>query len=87
MKIDFPNLIMPKVTAIGTVSFQARIDDEFIWCEISFEALVDQFGAISVSSDDLLHAFHNGRAKIEETARRQLEAGGGRPVLLTVADF
>jgi hypothetical protein len=87
MEIDFPNGCLPKVTALGTVSFQAQVDGEFIWCEISLEALVECFGAISTESPDLLHAFYRARSTIEETARRHIEAGGGQAVLLRTANF
>jgi hypothetical protein len=87
MEIDFPNLVMPKLTAMGTVSFQAKVDGEFIWCEISCEALRDHFGALSMDGNDLLHAFHTGKARIEEAARRHLESNGGHPVLLMIVDF
>ncbi len=87
MKINFTDTVMPKVTAMGTVSFQARVDGEYLWCEISCEALRDHFGARSMDGNDLLHAFHTGRAKIECTARQHLEFSGGRAVLLMVADF
>jgi len=87
MEIEFPNFSMPKVTAMGTVSFQAKVEGEFIWCEISFEALRDHFGAISMIGNDLLHAFHCGKIDIEETARRYLESNEGRPMLLMSSDF
>lgn len=87
MDIDFPNMVVPKVTAMGTVSFQTRVDGEFLWCEISCEALRDHFGALSMDENDLLHAFHTGRERIENAARRHLESNGGRAVLLMVVDF
>jgi hypothetical protein len=87
MEISFPNLIMPKVTAMGTVSFQVKVDGEFIWCEISAEALSNHFDAISMNEKDLLHAFHNARTTIEETTRRHLESNGGRSVLLMTGNF
>lgn len=87
MEIDFPNMVMPKVTAMGTVSFQTRVDGEYLWCEISCEALRDHFGALSMNENDLLHAFHTGRTKIEQAARNLLESNGGRPVLLRAVDF
>jgi Protein of unknown function (DUF1488) len=87
MEIDFPNSVMPKVTALGTVSFQASVDGDYLWCEISCEALRDHFGALSMDANDLLHAFHTGRIRIEQAARRHLESNGGRPVLLMVVDF
>ena len=87
MDIDFPSMVMPKVTAMGTVSFQARVDGEFLWCEISCEALCTHFGARSTTGNDFLHAFHTGRRRIEETARRGLESNGGRALLLMSVDF
>jgi hypothetical protein len=79
--------VLPKVTAMGTVSFQTTVDGEYQWCEISREALRDHFGALSMDANDLLHAFHTGRARIEQAARRNLESNGGRPVLLMMVDF
>ena len=87
MEIEFPNLTLPKTTSMGTVSFQAKVDGEFIWCEISFEALRDNFGAHSMMANDLLQAFHAQRFRIEEAARRHLVACGGHPVLLGTSDF
>jgi hypothetical protein len=87
MKIAFPNLVMPKVTAMGTVSFQSMVDGEYLWCEISCEALRIHFGANSMEESELLHAFHYGKARIEQMARHYLEANGGRPVMLMVVDF
>lgn len=87
MEIQFLNMVMPKVTAMGTVSFQANVDGEYLWCEISCEALREHFGARSMDVNNLLHAFHSGRAKIENAARRHLEANGGHPVLLMIIDF
>lgn len=87
MDIEFPNVVMPKLTAMGTVSFQVTVDSEYLWCEISCEALRDHFGALSMDGNDLLLAFHKGRTRIEEIARRNLESNGGRAVLLMVVDF
>jgi hypothetical protein len=87
MEIEFPNSIRPKVTALGTVSFQARVDGEYLWCEISCEALRVHFGARSMDGDDLLNAFDFGRTRIELVARRFLESNGGRAVLLMLVDF
>ncbi len=41
MDITFVNHTTPKVTALGTISFQAIVDGDYLWCEISFEALRD----------------------------------------------
>jgi hypothetical protein len=87
MEIQFLNMVMPKVTAMGTVSFQTTVDGEYVWCEVSCEALREHFGAGSMEPNNLLHAFHSGRAKIEDAARRHLEASGGHPVLLMITDF
>jgi hypothetical protein len=87
MEITFVSHAMPKVTAMGTVSFQAIVDSQYLWCEISWEALRDHFYARSLEKDDLLDAFHIGRAKIEQTARQHLEAIDGHPVLLMTTDF
>jgi hypothetical protein len=87
MEIAFPNLVMPKVTAMATVSFQATVDGDYLWCEISCEALRIHFGARSMEESELLHAFHYGKTRIEQAARRYLEINGGRPVMLMVVDF
>lgn len=87
MQIEFPHLTAPKVTAMGTVSFQAKVDGEFIWCEITFEALQHHFWGAPRAGNDLLQAFHSGRSRIEEAARQHLEANGCHPVLLMAVDF
>ncbi|PRC91218.1 DUF1488 domain-containing protein [Solimicrobium silvestre] len=87
MEISFPNLVMPKVTAMGTISFQTLVDGEYIWCEISCEALRDHFGAHSMDGNDLLYSFHMSKEEILQTARNYLELNGGRPVLLMAVNF
>jgi len=87
MEISFPNLVMPKVTAMGTISFQTMVDGEYLWCEISCEALRDHFGAVSMKGDDLLYTFHMCKAEIHQTTRDYLKINGGRPVLLMAANF
>ena len=87
MEISFPNLVMPKVTAIGTISFQTMVDGEYLWCEISFEALRDHFGAASLNGNDLLYTFHSCKAEIHQATRDCLKINDGRPVLLMTADF
>jgi len=87
MEISFPNLVMPKVTAIGTISFQTMVDGEYVWCEISFEALRDHFGAASLHANDLLLTFHKCKAEIYQAARDYLEMSGGHPVMLMTVNF
>lgn len=87
MQIDFPKVVLPKVTALGTVSFQARVNGEYLWCEISREALRVHFGAGSMQDDELLMAFCRGKHRIEQAARHHLELDGSRAVLLMVVDF
>ncbi|MGZ5788838.1 MAG: DUF1488 domain-containing protein [Burkholderiaceae bacterium] len=87
MIIEFPNLTAPKITAMGTISFQVKINGEFIWCEISFEALQSHFCGNPKTGNDLLQAFKYGRSRIENTARHHLEQNGGHPVLLMAVDF
>jgi hypothetical protein len=87
MEISFPNLVQPKLTAMGTISFQTLVDDEYMWCEISCEALRDRFGAVSMDHNDLLYTFHMFKAEILSVARYCLEIDGGRPVLLTASNF
>ena len=87
MDISFPTLVMPKVTAMGTVSFQTLVDGEYIWCEISCETLRQKFGAISWQADDLLYAFHQHKQAILLRARACLELNDGHPVLLTASNF
>jgi hypothetical protein len=85
--IEFPNLIAPKITAMGTVSFQVKVNEEFIWCEISIEALRHCFSHGPLAKNDLLQAFHSGRKQIEHVARQYLEENQGHPVLLMISDF
>jgi len=87
MEISFPNLVMPKVTAMGTISFQTMVDGEYLWCEISCEALRDHFGAVSMDGNDLLYAFHMCKAEILQTTRDYLKINGGHPVLLMTVNF
>jgi len=87
LEIEFPKIVMPKVTALGTVSFQARVDGEYLWCEISCEALRVHFGASSMQDDELLNAFCRGKDRIEQAARHHLSLDGSRAVLLMVVDF
>jgi len=87
MEISFPNLVMPKVTAIGTISFQTMVDGDYIWCEISFEALRDHFGAASLNGNDLLLTFHNCKAEIYQCTQDYLKINGGRPVMLMASNF
>ena len=87
MEIEFPNLVEPKATVNETVSFQVRVDDHFIWCEISFEALIRHFGAGGHHGNDMVEAFHDGRARIEQVAREHLQSSEGRPILLRTDNF
>jgi len=87
MEISFPNIVKPKLTAMGTISFQTLIDGEYLWCEISREALRDHFGAVSTKEHDLLFSFHIHEPEIQQVARRCLEMDGGGPVLLRAVNF
>lgn len=87
MKISFPDLVMPKVTAMGTISFQAIVNNEYIWCEISCEALRDHFGAGSMDEDDLLLSFHQNKDEILRATRECLEINSGHPVMLMCENF
>ncbi|MET3107334.1 hypothetical protein AAKU67_002183 [Oxalobacteraceae bacterium GrIS 2.11] len=87
MEISFPNLVMPKLTAMGTISFQTLVDGEYLWCEISCEALRDHFGAVSMDRNDLLVTFHKFKEEIQQVARQCLEIDGGHPILLMAANF
>lgn len=87
MDISFPDMVKPKVTAMGTVSFQTLVEGEYLWCEISCEALRDHFGAKSMEGHDLLLAFHTFKADIHQAARDFLRINGGRPVLLMSVNF
>jgi hypothetical protein len=40
-----------------------------------------------MDENDLLHAFHTGRQRIEQVAHALLESNGGHPVLLLVVNF
>jgi hypothetical protein len=48
MEIKFVSHAMPKVTAMGTVSFQAIVNDQYLWCEISREVTLPLF-SVSLS--------------------------------------
>jgi len=87
MEITFPELVKPKVTALGTVTFQAQVDGEYIWCEVSIEVLIHHCSAPSRNSSDLLHSFQQCRQRILHTAKKYLEINGGRSVLLMTRDF
>lgn len=87
MEISFPNLVMPKATVMGTVSFQALVDGEYVWCEISCEVLRNHFGALSLEEGDLLYSFHQYKDEILQAARNCLEINEGRPVLLMAVHF
>lgn len=87
MKISFVNHAPPKLTALGTISFQAVVDGEYLWCEISVDALRQHFGAASIEEGDLLRAFYSGKSTIEQTTKMHLEINGGGAVLLTSSDF
>jgi hypothetical protein len=73
MEVSFLNMMMPKMTALSTVSFQACVNGEYLWCEISCEALYAYFGAGSMNGNDLLNAFHRGTGRMEHMARRYRE--------------
>ena len=87
MDIDFPNLVPAKLTVIGTVSFQAIADGQYLWCEISCEALRDYFCATSMRSDDLLLAFYRNTEEIYQAARDYLQTNRTVPVVLMTANF
>ncbi|CAN5357686.1 hypothetical protein BH11PSE11_BH11PSE11_20040 [soil metagenome] len=86
-KPECAKFAMPKVTAMGTVSFQLKTGHTIASCEISSEALKVCFGARSMSAEHQLDAFHRSHKAIEEVARQQLELCGGFPVRLLVTDF
>lgn len=72
-----------------TVSFPATIDGTDVACEISTEALIDHFGAISIRAADLIAAFEQHRQAIEAVARRVIPhriVVGGRCLLIS-SDF
>ncbi len=87
MEIVFCNKVLPKVTTLGTVSFQVIIDDNYLWCEISCEVLYKRFNALSMEESDLLDAFHWHKSEIERTAHKYLRENDGHPILLMLADF
>ena len=87
MKIEFPNLVPPKLTAIGTVSFQAIVDGEYVWCEITCEALCHHFNASSMRGHDLLLAFYRNTEEIYQSVRNYLQMNPGAPVVLMTANF
>lgn len=87
MKIEFPNLVPPKLTVIGTVSFPAIVDGEYLWCEISCEALRHHFGASSMRGHDLLLAFYRNSEEIHQAVRDYLQINEAGPVVLITANF
>jgi hypothetical protein len=87
MEIIFVNHVPPKITALGTISFQVVVNGGYLWCEISVEALRDHFDATSMRKNDLLQAFYAGRSRIEQTTKMHLEENGGSAVLLTSSNF
>jgi hypothetical protein len=87
MEISFPNLVKPKLTAMGTISFQTLVDGEYMWCEITCEALRDHFGAVSMDENDLLYTFFTFQPDIQSVARHCIEIDGGSPVLLRAVNF
>ncbi|WP_423805357.1 DUF1488 family protein [Paraburkholderia tropica] len=69
MKIRFAH--QPVRFSSGGILFNAWADDEFIVCEISSEALIEQFGA-RPSRTGCLIAFNTHRAEIEAVAARSM---------------
>ena len=72
-----------------TVAFPALVDGAEVLCEISAEALADNFGAGSMHGTDLIAAFEAHREGIEAVARVKLPQrlpAAGR-CLLVSADF
>lgn len=71
MTISFPN--KPAVfTPNTTVAFAAQVNGVDATCEISTEALQDNFGVTSNRGTDLVAAFEANRAAIEAVARTRL---------------
>lgn len=69
MKIQFAR--QPVRFSPGGIVFDAWVDDKLIVCEISSEALIEQFGA-SPSRTGCLIAFNAHRAEIETVAARSM---------------
>lgn len=71
-----------------TVVFPALVDGAEVMCEISAEALEDNFEAQSARGEDLLAAFEAHRDEIESVAKSMLpqRLPAGR-CLLVSADF
>lgn len=88
MEIVFP-VDAPLVrTPDTTVGFKAIVNGVLHQCEISEDALEDQFDAPSNRPADLFAAFDYGRDEIEMIARRKIEMQGLHSrILITNDDF
>jgi hypothetical protein len=93
MQIEFPRVPPDVATTlegakvVNIISFPVTVDGRRSLSNITFEALVDHFGAASDSSAEAKRAFLEGRERIEAKTREQLEGNGARVVHLTTHDF
>ncbi|MES2461223.1 MAG: DUF1488 family protein, partial [Armatimonadota bacterium] len=75
------------IEEVDEVKFYADVNGERVRCRISVVALQDHFGQDDESAGA---CFLNNRDKIEDLARRKIEAGqlsAGGDVLITTMDF
>jgi Protein of unknown function (DUF1488) len=93
MRIEFPK-VPPDVAnslegakVVNIISFPVIVDGRRFLSNITFEALIDHFGAASDSGAEAKRAFQSGRDRIEAATREQLETNGARAVHLTTHDF
>lgn len=87
MEIEFPNLVPPKLTVIETVCFPAIVNGEYLWCEISCEALCHHFGAASMEGPDLLLTFYRHSDEIHQAVRDFLQMNAAGPLVLITSNF
>jgi hypothetical protein len=93
MKIDFPK-VSPDIASslegakvVNIISFPVIVDGRRFLSDITFQALIEHFGAASEASTEIKQAFESGRERIHAATREQLATNGARAVHLTVRDF
>lgn len=82
MQISFPPETPQYSGRDLVLTFPAVVDDTYVECTITAEALEDHFGAASPREEDLVRAFDANRPAIERAARTLLGELGAKPVLL-----
>ncbi|MGA2548895.1 MAG: DUF1488 family protein [Burkholderiaceae bacterium] len=88
MDISFPPETLPMLSHSGTLVFIALKDGvRKIPCGISFEALIERFGAKAMDTHALCLAFKGNRSTIHRKASEALALNGGHSVLLMREHF